>query len=150
MRGLRDAYARAEGFEQSLRSRIGRAAAGRTGRARAAAPDHDQRVAGRGAGSRWLALAAAVVLSLAAGVLGYRYLDQRDLGEMSIAHLPHEPQASDRARRTYPVDEVRAAFALRGALAAAPARVDYVQQLPRRREPRRCTWSCSATRARSR
>jgi hypothetical protein len=86
----------------------------------------DRRVASRNGGPRWLALAAAVVLSVAAGALGYGYLAGRDLGEISVAHLPHEPQALT-SRAEIPAERVRAAFAdYKVALAEAPQPVNYV------------------------
>ena len=125
--GCAEAYARAEAFEQSLRRALAVPVPEGLAERVLLRQTTDRRVAGRGAGSRWLALAAAVVLSLGAGVFGYRYLGQRDLGEMSVAHLPHEPQALT-ARAEVPAAEVRQAFAsYQVALAAAPQPVSYVR-----------------------
>jgi hypothetical protein len=125
--GCAEAHARAEGFEHSLRRALAVPVPDGLAERVLLRQTTDLRVAGRGAGARWLAVAAAVVLSLTAGVFGYRYLDQRDLGDMSIAHLPHEPQALT-ARAQVPADEVRQAFAhYQVALAAAPQPVSYVR-----------------------
>jgi hypothetical protein len=72
-------------------------------------------------------IAAAVVLAVGAGVLGWRWIATRDIGELAIAHLPHEPYALT-AHAQVPMEKVRAAFDRYGVrLAGAPAQVDYVQ-----------------------
>lgn len=78
-------------------------------------------------GPAWARLAAALVLGLGVAALGYRWWSWRDIGEVAIAHLPHEPYALT-AHAQVPTDKVRAAFDRYGVrLAAAPAPVDYVQ-----------------------
>jgi hypothetical protein len=122
-----EASARADGFEQSLRRALSIPVPEGLAEHVLLRQTTDQRVTARRAGPGWLALAAAVVLSLAAGAVGYHYLAPRDLGEMSVAHLPHEPQALT-SRAEIPAERVREAFAhYQVALAEAPQRVNYVQ-----------------------
>jgi hypothetical protein len=128
--GCAEAYARAATFEQSLRSALAVPVPEGLAERVLLRQTTDQRVEARKASPGWLALAAAVVLSLAAGALGYHDLAPRDLGAMSIAHLPHEPQALT-ARGDVPADQVRQAFArYQVALAAAPQPVSYVHNCP--------------------
>ena len=72
-------------------------------------------------------IAAALVLAVGAGALGWRWTVTRDIAGLAIAHLPHEPYALT-AHGQVPSDKVRAAFDRYGVhLAGAPAQVDYVQ-----------------------
>jgi hypothetical protein len=122
-----EAVQRADAFEQSLRRSLN-----------VAAPEgladrillHQTTVLRRGPGwatPKWLALAAGLLLTVGAGVLGYTLLLKRDIGELAVAHLPHEPQALT-ARAEVAEADVRSAFdKYHVALAAAPQAVNYVQ-----------------------
>ena len=123
--GCAEAYGRAEAFEQSMRRALAVPVPEGLAERILLRQTTDQRVASRRSGPGWLALAAALALSLAAGVMGYRTLARPDIGEMSVAHVPGEPDALT-LHALLPVSEVRAAFAHdQVALAGAPQPVVY-------------------------
>ena len=122
-----EACARSQAFEQTLRRALAVPTPEGLAERVLLRQTTDQRVATRRSGPSWLAMAAAVVLSLGAGAIGYHYLAPRDIGEMSVAHLPHEPQALI-SRADIPAERVREAFThYQVALAEAPQHVNYVQ-----------------------
>jgi len=123
-----EAFARAVAFEADLKRSL--AVAVPDGLAdnillRQTTEHRRDRVADRGR-NLWR-IAAALVLAVGAGALGWRWYGARDIAELAIAHLPHEPYALT-AHAQVPADKVRAAFDRYGVrLANAPATVDYVQ-----------------------
>ena len=125
--GCAEAYARAQAFEQSLRRALAVPVPEGLAERVLLRQTTDQRVTARRSGPGWLALAAAaaVALSLAAGVVGYRYLARPDIGAMSVAHVPGEANALT-LQQPLPMEEVLAAFAHDSiTLAGAPQPVVY-------------------------
>jgi hypothetical protein len=118
--GCAEACGRADAFEHSLRRALAVPVPEGLAERILLRQTTEQRVTARRSGPGWLAIAAAVVLSLAAAIVGYRQFARPDIGVMSVAHVPGEADALT-LHALLPVAEVRGAFAHdHVALARAP------------------------------
>jgi len=125
-----EATVRADGFESSLRRALAVPVPEGLAERILLAQTTAQRQGRQGSNRRWFAIAAAAVLTLLSGAIGYRVLLKPSLAEISVAHIPHEPQALT-ARALVAESDVQAAFArYQVRLASEPQPVNYVHNCP--------------------